>query len=295
MIKLVWRINPDGLFEKEWIYELLQRGGVEYEEVFDLDGNRVFPSAVVVFNHTVDYETYFQKYQDAQVKFGAIHLSDEQLGDTTRFYSHPMCNFVFRNYHHPLLTHHKHVVTFGLGYKTGFARTTNPRETKRYYNWTFAGNSHTPERMECMSPFMKMYPFKVHTTSLGFNASNGLSTDKYRDLMDDSRFVICPIGQGNIDSFRVYEALESGAIPIVVASTKYQPYTPSYWHAIFPWMQASTIPMIIHNNWNDAAVTVARILQLKDVYEEIQTEMIAFWNDAKNIWACALKTYCNSL
>lgn len=295
MIKLVWRVNPAGLFETQWIHELFAIGGVKYEDVLDLKGEQVIPNAVVVFNHAIDYETYFQNYEDLEVPYGAIHLSDETLTDSTRFYGHRMCKFVYRNYHNPLvLARHKHVVTFGLGYKNGFART-HTEAVARYYNWSFAGNVHTPERVQCLTPFLQFSPYKLHTTNQGFNSASGLSTDEYRNLMDDSKFVICPIGQGNIDSFRVYEALESGAIPIVLAATPMQPYTPSYWHALFPWMKASTIPMVIHNDWNAAAKTVRDILQNKETYLDIQSQLVAFWKDAKKIWGVTLGHYCSSL
>lgn len=294
MIKLVWRVHPDGLFETQWIRELFAKGGIMYEEVQDLKGEHVYHKAVIVFNHSIDYESYFQKYENAQVPYGAIHLSDEMLSDTTRFYGHRMCKFVFRNYHHPIvLSKYKHVVTFGLGYKSGFARNTPPVPgAMRYYNWTFAGNVHTPERLQCVSPFLTTVPYHVHATTQGFNSASGLNTEAYRALMDQSKFVLCPIGQGNIDSFRVYEALEAGAIPIVLSSTPIQPYSPSYWHAMFPWMRASVLPMVIHTNWTAAAETVRSILQNKATFEDIQSQMIAFWEDAKKIWGLSLANYC---
>ncbi len=293
-VSLVWRIRPDGLFETQWIRELLAIGGVDYEEVFDLDGTTVVPRAVVVFNHSIDYEAYFQKYEDAGVKYGAIHLSDETLSDSYDFYGHKACVFVFRNYYHPvILSKYRHVVTLGLGYKSGFAHAQDDKPASpRYYHWSFAGNIHTPERLACLTPMMGLVPYKVHTTNAGFNSATGLSVQEYRALMDDSKFVICPIGQGNIDSFRVYEALEAGAIPIVLAATPIQPYKPSYWHAIFPWMRAQTIPMVIHHNWDDAAKTIREILQNKATYEDLRQQVATFWDGAKRIWAGSLAAYC---
>lgn len=291
-VNLVWRIRPDGLFETQWIRELFAIGDIDYEEVFDLDGTAVVPRAVIVFNHSVDYETYFKKYESAGVRYGAIHLSDETLGDSYDFYDHKSCIFVFRNYHHPIISgKYKHVVTLGLGYKSGFARVGDTTTSPRYYHWSFAGNIHTPERLGCLTPMMSLVPYKVHTTNAGFNAAAGLSVQEYRALMDDSKFVICPIGQGNIDSFRVYEALEAGAIPVVLASTSVQPYQPSYWHAVFPWMRAQTIPMVIHRNWEDAEKAMRDILQNKTTYEDLRQEVATFWSTAKKIWGQTLANY----
>lgn len=293
MIHLVWRIRPDGLFETQWIRELLAKGGIEHDEVFDFEGTYIQPRSIVVFNHCVDYEAYFQKYEDAGIKYGAIHLSDETLGDTTNFYGHKNCIFVYRNYHHPIVSaKYPHVVTFGLGYKSGFTKVDNiPTGPTRYYTWSFAGNIHTPERMACVKPMLSMVPHRIHTTSGGFNAIGGLPTEEYRALMDDSKFVMCPIGQGNVDSFRVYEALEAGAIPVVIAETPMQPYKPSYWHVIFPWMQAKVIPMIIHRNWEEAAKTMRDIVQNKEAYEQLQKHVVDFWENAKKIWGTTLAAY----
>lgn len=296
MINLVWRLHPDTLFETQWIRELFAIGNIEYNDRIDLDGKDVLPQSVVVFNHSIDYESYFQKYENANLPYGAIHLSDETLADTTNFYGHRTCKFVFRNYHHPgLSTKFNHVVTFGLGYKNGFKDGTIQNQMGRYYHWSFAGNAHSPERVSCLLPFASLIPHYVHTTQESFNSSSGLPTEKYAALMRDSKFVICPIGQGNIDSFRVYEALEAGAIPIVLASTQFQPYNPSYWHAIFPWMRVATIPMLIHRNWQEAAETMAKILQTKETYEDVHSQLIQFWDDAKKIWGTTLAHYCAGL
>lgn len=296
-INLVWIIRPDGLFETQWIRELLSVGNLEYTEIFELDPAQaqIHPKSVVVFNHAIDYETYFAKYETAQIPFGAIHLSDETLGDTTRFYGQKTCKFVFRNYHHPIVSAtYRHVVTFGLGYKSGFSTiaATPKLPTSRYYHWSFAGNIHTPERMASITPLLGIVPHRLHTTQEGFNASSGLNTQEYRRLMDESKFVICPIGQGNIDSFRVYEALEAGAIPVVLAATAVQPYQPSYWHTMFPWMRGTTIPMLIHRNWEDAAKTMCEIIQTKDTYEDLHKQVVSFWENAKKIWGNVLEAYC---
>lgn len=292
IIKLVWRITPDTLFETQWIRELLALGEVTAEEIRDLDGTQVIPRAIIVVNHGIDYEAYLNMYHDKKVPYGVIHLSDETLTASTKFYASPYCLFVFRNYHHPMLPSNvkNKVVTFGLGYKNGFANT-HPLPQEKYYLWSFAGNVHTPERMAAVQPFEQLVPHRVHTTTDGFNSASGLSTEAYRKLLDDSKFVICPIGQGNIDSFRVYEALEAGAIPVVLANTQFQPYIPSYWHSMFPWIRGS-IPMLIHNDWQQAAETVKAIVQDREQYVQLRDQAASFWKEAKKIWGTTLGLYC---
>ena len=57
----------------------------------------------------------------------------------------------------------------------------------------------------------------------GFNSRHALSTSDYRGLLLESILSPCPIGNCSFDSFRVYESLEAGCIPIAVASTPLQP------------------------------------------------------------------------
>ncbi len=48
-----------------------------------------------------------------------------------------------------------------------------------------------------------------HLTA-GFGTPDNLSTETYRAMLDDSVIVPCPSGWANLETFRVYEALEAG-------------------------------------------------------------------------------------
>ena len=53
-----------------------------------------------------------------------------------------------------------------------------------------------------------------HLTA-GFDTDDALSIDAYRTLLDETVVVPCAGGWSNLETFRVYEALEAGCIPIV--------------------------------------------------------------------------------
>jgi hypothetical protein len=293
---LVWIVRPDCMFEREWIYTLLKYAKFnQINEVYEHEMSRVHTHAIIIFNHSVKYTEYFQKYQDNNIPFVAIHLSDETLGDDVTFYKFPCCLRVFRNYYHPVHSRLPNVVTFGLGFKTGFGGLQVEAEHPRFYNWCFAGNLHSQSRLDELRPFFKLLPNKYHFTTDGFNSKKGLSMKDYKILLQSSRFALCPVGQSNIDSFRVYEALEAGCIPVVRHTTEYQV---NYWTGIFPWCDMSEIPFVTAVDTFSLLNQVINVMDDASVYFAIVKKVKLFWTDAKLRWGNALRdailTLCNT-
>lgn len=112
-------------------------------------------------------------------------------------------------------------------------------------DWFFAGQvNHESRRL--MVENVKDIPNGELHISGGF--AQGLSHDEYYRLMERSKIVLCPRGNISPDSFRLYEALEAGCIPIVENSY--------FWLKMF-----KTIPFpIIGNdfNWRNAINLILR-------------------------------------
>ena len=51
-----------------------------------------------------------------------------------------------------------------------------------------------------------------------------LSGEAYWEIMTQSIFIPCPLGNMNIDTYRLFDALEAGAIPIILKGYAFQPY-----------------------------------------------------------------------
>ena len=51
-------------------------------------------------------------------------------------------------------------------------------------------------------------------SGFGGYTDDGVEYQQYLDIMRQSKYVICPAGSMCVDSFRLYEAMECGAIPI---------------------------------------------------------------------------------
>lgn len=247
-IRVVWLIQAR--FEREWLWSLLAGPDVQIEEHADTDTNKIYPpGSIFIINSSVDYEAYFEKYEQAGIEYAAIHLSDEYYKDSCRFYDHDACLWVARNYWHPALSKRSKVLTFGLGWKNGYMEAA-AQVAPPPANWkdrpitvSFAGNIHHTFRRDFVQMFATVEPNKFHLTYDGFDSKNGLDIVSYRSLMNQSKYVLCPIGHCNIDCFRIYEALEAGAVPITLSATNIQRWL--YWDALLgcavPWIAQTSI------------------------------------------------------
>ena len=133
---------------------------------------------------------------------------------------------------------------------------------------------------------------KVHLTS-GFNAKDGLDIKDYVEALESSKFALCPAGQDSMDSFRLYEALEAGTVPVTLTNSNQFKVYPSYWHGVFRGVQE--MPFVMHETWEQCLEEVKNMAD--EEYERKRTACQMLWNEYKNIWKVKLtgtsKSYLN--
>jgi Exostosin family len=210
---LIWRCAPDGAWETDWLRLLL--ADAVGDDVVDTARSVSAARRVVIDNRlTPAHVAYYRDAFERGCRTTLIHLSDEAYEDDRGAYRY--CEHVLRNYYSDLLADQARIVFFPLGYKTGFARPGQiPKPAaQRQLLWSFAGDLRKRTRGAMMQAMRRLPRGHCHPTS-NFNSADCLSTRDYRAMMDDSIFVPCPAGEVNLESFRVYEALEAGCIPIV--------------------------------------------------------------------------------
>lgn len=91
---------------------------------------------------------------------------------------------------------------------------------ERKYDFTFIGQIPDTGTRDCFKRNLDKlmiesgdkFKYKVIYTD-GFG--HGLSHDKYVDLLNDSKIVLCPHGANSPETFRFFEAIKMGAIPLV--------------------------------------------------------------------------------
>ena len=267
-LHLVWQVDRERIWETDWILELLS--GYEIEEIIDGHFEEMRDQSLVVI--CGDPGDYFNQMREMNYRFGVIHLSDETYSHPTEFY--PLADFVLRNYWHKKFLDQKNVSFIALGYKNGFWRGSSRPSIHdaidRHYDWSFAGQIGSHSTRGVMVSSMKQIPnYYIHEI-FTWNDSTSLSPTAYRDLMLDSIFIPCSRGYFNLDSFRVYEALECGCIPIVEKT----PF--DYFQSLF-----GDHPFIAVDSWEEAPELVDELLDDWDRLEERRQACYQWWLDYK--------------
>lgn len=196
-------------------------------------------------------------------RFGLVHLGDEEgLNRTTpssiaALYNASQCMWVLRNYYYPGAP--PNVFFLPLGTKSGFpsavAASSRTASATRDLIWAFAG-SHKSDRMEAIRQLLPLRPNKAHWIA-EWQLVYRLSNEDYAALLQRAVFAPAPAGDHNLDSFRVYEALEAGVLPIAIKSTDTQPAGGDY----FTNLLGPGHPVLGVSSWYEAGHTICGLLK----------------------------------
>ena len=149
---------------------------------------------------------------------------------------------------HPNLTvfqQMKEPSKLGHGFPNGYTPDTKMLDGmshEKNLDWFFSGQITHIRREQCASQLRQM-PGGYLYESKGF--TQGLQHEDYFRQMAAAKIVPCPSGPVAPDTFRVYEALEAGCIPILDSKCPIA-YLDDYWRDIF-----GKHPLPVCNDWND--------------------------------------------
>lgn len=260
---LVWQSDTRNGWESDWLSGLLS--GIVSENFVDNTRSCIVDPMIIVDNKlSLEKIPYYREAFEKGCRVVLVHLSDEGFRDDLGAYKY--CNAVIRNYWSKRLGNRANVMFTPLGYKAGFAKpdhTPKPALERRYL-WSFAGNS-MMHRRDAMLEAMVTLPRGFTHLSSDFNGADALSTDAYRALMDDTVVVPCP-GGGNQETFRVYEALEAGCIPIVERRADSDYFT----------LLLGQHPIPTVSNWREGASLVRQLDAANDI-ERVRAECAEWW------------------
>ena len=261
---------------RSWMEFLFKNVDCDFHYHLASDTIPSYEGCVVVTSTTEGYP-YIHQLQKDNKTFGVVLLSDECLASPLTFLDDPRCKFLARNYVHPHCLNNPRILHFGLGFKNHleqYAQPNTPTENRKYV-WSFSGSlkADREEALQAFSPYTPNHTYLVKK----FNDPDYLSTRDYADVLNNSQFVLAPAGGASNDSFRIYEALECGAIPVVMAWKDPLRFAPSYWHAVF---NTAKIPFIIGTTWQNAAEHVQKLLD-KGQVEQKRQECVKFWQKHK--------------
>ena len=264
------------LHEKDWLLELSGKTAIfEIERVtLEQDPPKDSPIMIIQRPWSNQCGKILQKWSMAGCSFSILHLSDEHLTDDPSVYDLAGCKSIVRMYDREDLTEGQRAKTLiiPLGYHWSLGRggcespfMKTPRLPFRSNTWSFFGTSWN-KREEKLQPLERLRPHRLCLLDT-WNGPNSIGREEYLSTLLDTVFVPCPGGQ-NTETYRFYEALECGCIPIVVREEN---------DSLFTKMITANMEFLIVSNWEEAALLVTQLMENKTVLENYRANLLIAW------------------
>ena len=292
---LVWQV--DSVNGKQWEVDWIRRmfAGLAPQEVVDGE-HKLFLDGAIIVDHTLTHQKaryYFEMLKRGH-RFAIIHLSDEQYQDDCLAYQFANC--VIRQYWSSHTADSRNILAMPLGFVSGFTITRRKPADERRFNWSFIGAINRSSRPAMIAAMRTVPSGFEHTTGYGNKALDTLdqsisikpwmNIQDYAAVLEESIFSPCPIGMQNLDSFRVYESLEAGCIPIVERRPN---------HDYFSCLLGSH-PMVTVDNWDQAPAIIASLLNDPYRLETRRRQCEDWWRTYRDQFferaQCFIRNHC---
>jgi hypothetical protein len=178
----------------------------------------------------------------------------------------------------------KYLMSLPVGYNKGMQRSIEPKPAvDRKYLWSFVGGVDKGSRPGMASALARVEPHFLFATDdvPGMVMHNSLGTKKRwfsaRDcegFLQESAFAPSPMGNANLECYRVYEALEAGSIPIVEKRL-----TLDYYRTLL-----GQHPMPTVASWHDAKKLIHKAVQDPLQMNIMQKECMDWWAGYKTAY-----------
>ena len=206
-----------GLYHKtnsdKWIYEILKK--VKYN-IIENETNLEKEDTLIIVDSSVEKKAeLYAKLKLICSKIFLLHLGDES-GEYDSSTVYENCNHIWRTFCSNKYFENSKVKCIPIGYKSG---VLNKQKNNRKYKWAFTGTPHKSSRHDLLFQFSGIKPFFCHKTQ-EFDQKI-ISVDEMSEVLSLTEFIPCPNGFFHPETYRVYEALECGCIPIVEKAYKY--------------------------------------------------------------------------
>lgn len=208
----------------------------------------------------------YRSFQDDRTK---VWLMQPKLEDTADFY-------------------------IGSGYAP-HAREMIERHEHEYLtkplDWFFAGQNNHERREQAASVLQRMVNREdvKGRVVLSDGFTQGITPQEYFYDMAATKTVPCPSGVQSPDSFRVYEALESGAIPVVDDFSTVLVHEPGYWQKVF---NEQGVPFKMFNDYANLEGYICDALRDGLAY---RNRVFAWWLKYKRYMAYTLCDHISQL
>lgn len=289
--QLVWGCDSTLQYETEWINYLLSCNNqcMDYSALNFVPGlassaaRRVFlvESGLHTLTRTTPREVYRRILQERSDRIEALrnhsitllHLSDEEGNDAKSLYPLlPSGSVVWRNFGYPHLQFAGlRINSFPIGPRGQFISSSVPEKlsSERTFPWAFMGTIwKSGSRKLATSIFLKDLPAGLYFGGSSFGL--GVPIADYQEYLLDSVFALCPEGDRHLDTFRIYESLESGCIPLVVDRDS----------QALP-LLGIDFPIPLFSSWYTALVFVQKHLKNPSTLDLLQEQIYRWWSQRK--------------
>jgi len=259
--------------EKEWLEEIISRP-IE----FIAYGNEYIGNHAIHFLMIQKWERTkdiilekLNSLHSENKKAVLVHISDEFLNDNLEIYEHPAVELILRNYVREIKTTKK-IITIPLGYVNNRSLKGHFKKmNERKYVWSFAGSIDKSGRVEMLQNLSRIEPNSMKLLKT-WKAPTAEEAKEYMDTLNDTVFIPCPKGV-NYETYRIYEALESGCIPICITSDTNE-------HQVYETLIGSGVILMV-KDWPAALNTINQIYSNKSVLDQLQDNLTKYWMNQK--------------
>ena len=245
----------------KWIYDILKK--IQYSVITSEKSLEKDDILIIVDSSVEEKSELYNKLNLICSKIFLFHLGDEfGFRDLSSIYNN--CNYIWRPFCSSMYFKNIKVKCIPIGYKSG---VLNQKKNNRKYKWAFTGTPHKSSRHDLLYQFSDIKPFFCHKTEK-FDTKI-ISVNEMNDVLSSTEFIPCPSGFFHPETYRLYEALECGCIPIVENAYK-------YYDRLFP-----NNPFIKVDKWIDAkpAMQGWSSEQISKKKKECET----WWREEKNM------------
>ena len=254
-----------GIYHKEnsdkWIFEILNK--IKFKIINDIKDLETEDTIIIIDSNIEQKSELYTKLELICSKMFLIHLGDEATTyNLSSIYN--KFNFIWRTFCSNKYFNNEKVRCLPIGYKSGIFFMNEISERK--YKWAFIGTPHKSSRHDLLFQLLDIVPAFLHKTRK-FN-NNIIDTNEMSKILSSTDFIPCPNGFVHPETYRVYEALECGCIPIVENTYK-------YYDRLFP-----NNPFLKVDKWQEAKSLIKALK--KEQVKKKQEECKSWWNESKN-------------
>jgi GR25 family glycosyltransferase involved in LPS biosynthesis len=214
------------------------------------------------YKNVVDAIEVLKGWRDAGKSFYILHLSDEFARDPIHMYE--WAKGVVRTYIRDGLKESEKVIVIPLGYH--WSSNTTTTVTQREFVWSFIGTN-WKGRVDKLKVCEQIPGNHKLVLMDEWNSPSGVPKEEMLTIMENTLCIPCPVGN-NRETFRFYEALEAGCVPIVVKEEGMEKLL-EWWS---PYMKV--LPC---ESWLHAAQLIFTLKEKPEVYEQYRAQLLHGW------------------